>query len=502
MASFQIPHLASLQADQRARLLEYLLVLVGGIAVATFILVPKAGMAVLIGALAVGFILIVGEVFRGKIDRSLLCWAAFFPLGYHFVAFPREQSIITLDRLVVLAAFLGFILAKPGSRLRVPKSLRRVGFCLFAFTLVAAASLGKSPTLLNAARVLLDSFLMPLLLAWCVIALFDVRSHLLHLHTAVCISSMISASVAAADMITGRNLLPAVGSVTFHAGDLVRPSGPFYTNDILALIGTVSFFFLLFLRSTMGRQLTPGRRLLHFAGLTAALGMALMPMFRSAAVTLLLALVIDTFWERGTSRRAWRIALIAAFAGLILAIAVFLPDVYQDRSSSHNIDGRIAEWEQTYRVFVGHPWLGVGFLNFHDFVIGDYNYIATYGAVPAPDWAHNNLGQVLTETGLLGFVPYFLTQILLLAAMWQLRRMSPSGSLARKYCLYFFLTYWITGLTESSGYSPLNLWFALAVTVVFKYAMTEQTPPVLVHQQVPDDLFSPAGSITVPEFLK
>src|SRR5229473_4759584 len=95
--------------------LEAVFVLVGAIAVAGCILVPEAGLVVVIGCVALWFLALVGEAVRGRIDGILLWWAGAFPLGYYFLSFPRERSIVTLDRVVILLALLGLYLAKPST---------------------------------------------------------------------------------------------------------------------------------------------------------------------------------------------------------------------------------------------------------------------------------------------------------------------------------------------------------------------------------------------------
>jgi O-antigen ligase len=287
----------------------------------------------------------------------------------------------------------------------------------------------------------------------------------------VCISSIICAAVAAAEIVTSQDLLSTGNSVMFYAGGIPRPNGPFSSNDVLALMGAVSFFFLLFLRRALGAELSAGRRILHSIGLAAALGMALMPMFRSVMITLLLVLIIDTFWEHGTTRRARHVVLMLASVGLIFLASVLAPKAFEDRSGSENAYGRIAEYQQCLRVFLEHPLLGVGFQNFNSYVAGETRYFASYQGVSSLDWPHNTLAQIITETGIIGFVPYALAHLLLLVAIWQLRQSSSSGYLAWKYFVYLFLSYWITGLTESSGYGYLNLWFTLAVAVSCKYAL-------------------------------
>ena len=463
---------ASATPDHRLRLWEAVLVLLGAIAVAAFTLVPMAALVVVVACAALWFLAMVGDAFRGRSEGILIWWAAVFPLGYYFLSFPREQSLVTLDRVVVLVAFMGLFLTRPNALTEVPAGLHRAALACVAFSAVACITLTNSPGPLNAARVLFDGFLLPLLLGWCVIAKFDVRGRLPALHTAVCIASIISAAIAAAEIVVRQDLLP-IGPPDVAYGGIVRPNGPFESNDSLALIGAVNFFLLLFLSTTLGPRLSSGRRVLHAAGLAAALGMALMPMFRSVAITLLLVLIIDTFWEQKSSRRARRIVLMLASAGAIFLLSVLAPNVFENRSSSENAYSRIAEYKQSFRVFAEHPVLGVGFQNFNKYVTGEPRFLASYQGVYSVDWPHSNLAQVLTETGILGFVPYILASVFLFRQMWQLRQWSSSGGLASKYFVYMFLSYWITGLTEGSGYSPLNLVYVFAITVICKYVLTD-----------------------------
>src|SRR5713226_543895 len=487
---------------QRTFSLELVFVLVGAIAVAGFILVLEAGLAVVGGCAALWILALVVDAVRGSLDGILLCYALAFPFGYCLLPFPREHSIVTLDRVVILASFMGLFLVKPSMLIAVPKALRWVGLAWLAFNVVAGFTLGKSPSPRNEARILVDGFLLPLLLGWCVIARFDVRRRLPTLHTVLCISAILCAAIAAAEVVTGQDLLPTESSAIFFAGSIARPNGPFETNDALALVGAVSFFFVLFLRAGLGPRLSAGRRILHSIGLAAALGMALMPMFRSVVITLLLALIIDTFWEQRTSRRVWRVVLMLASIGMIFIVPLFAPKVFEDRSSSENAYGRIAEFEQSLRVFVDHPLLGVGFQSFNNYVAEEPRYVASYAGVSSLDTPHNTLAEILTETGIIGFVPYLMAHLLLLMAMWQLRQLSRSGHLVWKYYVYLFLSYWITGLTESSGYGYLNLWYMFAVTVFCKYALTEPDLIQPAEVQVSDEAFSSSARISWPVFLR
>src|SRR5262249_49355036 len=111
-------------ADRRAGLLEGVLIAVGGVAIAFLILVPEAALLAVLCCLAVGFVWVASSVFHGRVDGVLLWWAAVFPLGYYFISFPREQAIITLDRLVAFLAFAALVFGKRDSLTPVPKALR------------------------------------------------------------------------------------------------------------------------------------------------------------------------------------------------------------------------------------------------------------------------------------------------------------------------------------------------------------------------------------------
>jgi O-antigen ligase len=463
----------SISAEQRAGLLEAAVVLVGAIAVAGLILVPRAGLFAVIGCVTLWFVALAYDALRARLDGLMLCWILGFPFGYTVLSFPQESSIVTLDRVVILIAFTGVALFKPNSLMAVPKALRRAGLAWLAFLVVAIVSLRNVHDVLTPAHLLFDGFLLPLLLGWAVVAKFDVRRRLTTIHTAVCVSSIVCAAMAVVEMATGQDLLPTNYSGMYFAGTIPRPNGPFAFDVDLATVGIVSFFFLLFLRAVLGPKLSAGRRMLHWIGLTATIGMSLMPMFRSIAITLLLALIIDTLWQQRSTRNSWRVVLLFVIVGMIFVAPFLLPQsMIENRSSSGNVYGRVAQFEASLRVIEDHPLLGVGFANFGKFVMGEPRYVASYDGVSSVGTPHNNLTEALAETGILGFVPYVMIQVLLSMAMWQLRRSSSSGSLVWRYYIYVFLSFWITGLTESTAFSPLTVWYVFVVAVFYKYAMT------------------------------
>jgi O-antigen ligase len=260
------------------------------------------------------------------------------------------------------------------------------------------------------------------------------------------------------------------------AGSLPRPNGPFGTNDSLALIGLVIFFLLLFLRNLLGERLSFWRRIVHGIGLTASLAMALMPMFRSVGISLMVILLIATLSTRRPSRRILGFALLLFCLGAVSLVSILAPDTYADRSDPGNVYGRVAEQIQTWHLFSSHPLLGVGLGHFADTVNGDTHYYEFYNGIRSLDSPHNSLGGILAETGILGFIPYVAAQGMLFLAFWRLRkRRDRNAQLAWTYFLYIFLSYWISGLSLQSGYSSdLNLWFIFSITILYKISMSEK----------------------------
>jgi hypothetical protein len=141
----------TIPAGQRARLLEALYVLVAAMALAGFILKPTLALVALVAVGAVWFLGLAGEALSGRLEGIILVWLAVFPLSYYFFSFPREGSIITLERVVILIALTGLFL-KSSSLIALPKELRRFGIAWLSFIAIAGTTLGKSSNILNSAR--------------------------------------------------------------------------------------------------------------------------------------------------------------------------------------------------------------------------------------------------------------------------------------------------------------------------------------------------------------
>lgn len=455
------------------------LFIAAGLVCVLIVIQPEWGLGAAGAALAVGVVAVfLAAIFGGNIDLLVLAWALIFPLGYYYLSFPTEKAIFTLDRMLPVAVGLAILFTNSSRSTKLPHDIKVCGVAWGIFVLFAAISLKDATDRMASSRLLVEGFVLPAIMGWIVIRYFRVSENASRLHLIVCVMSCYVACIGAAEIVLKRDLLPLPGSELTFAGPIPRPNGPFATNDAFALIGFFSFCLLLFLRNLLDQRLSPGRSFIHYAGVFAALAMALMPMWRSLDIALILVLLIATITTRVRSERVLGVGVLAVGTIGVIALSILAPDVYSDRSDPSNVYGRFAQQMQTWQVFVAHPVLGVGLGRFHEVVSQDTGYLAAYSNVRSVDWPHNNVGGILAETGLLGVIPYLTAQALLFAVFWRMRRSSSENSRrAWTYFLYIVLGYWIHGMDESSGYiSDVNLWFVFAVAVLYKYSISRELP--------------------------
>jgi hypothetical protein len=424
---------------------------------------------------------VIAVTLRGTVERILLGWVALFPLGYYFCSFPSDAPILTFDRAVIMVLLLGMLFAPRDAATRVPRALGRAATAWAVFVLAVLVSFVHLGSFFGPFGIVVDAFVLPALLGLYVIRHFDVRQHLGSLHLLVCVVASYLAAIGLAEMIRGEDLLPLPGAGLYYAGLgdslLLRPNGPFLATHSFALVGLLDFCFLIFLRRALSEQLPRWQRRLHIIGVVSSVGVALMTLTRAVALALLFVLILDSFSAHSYRRRMVNLGLATVLVSFVLIIFAVSPAIFEERvSSPANVYARIAQQFQTLRVFWSSPITGVGFSNFSGGLQKLSGSTPEFLDVEAVGGAHNNLGAMLADTGLLGFLPYVLSQILLLKAFWKARtKRTAPAALASRSLLYLFLVYWINGLNISSLYSSdLNLWFLFTSTCVYKFGIADE----------------------------
>ncbi len=442
-----------------------------------------AGLSLLVLAVLFGVLL---SVLRGRGEVLVLAWVLIFPLGYYFLSFPREHSLITLDRVFVAVLLVTTCFADHARVTPIPDTMRKSAVWWAVFLLFAVIAVPRAKTPLNSLRLWLEAFVFPALLAWYVLRYFEIRKHLSTLHILTCVMTLYVAAIGVGEIVTQQDLLPLPDGDIYVAGDtrgqlptsggftdfLVRPNGPFSTNNTFAMNGLVSLFFLLFLKQALRGQMPAWQSVLHRIGTSAALAETVMPFFRSVLVSLVVVLMVDMLYQHGR-RRAMRAAAILGLASVFLLLRVTIPEAFEDRTDPANIYGRVAQQRQTIAMFFDHPLNGVGLNNFNE-AAQNSKYTAVYKDLESVDYPHNNLGAILVETGLLGFVPFVVSQGLIFMAFWKLSRENSADSkFAWKAFLFIFLCYWINGMSLTIAYfEDLNLWYMLVLSLVYKYSIS------------------------------
>jgi O-antigen ligase len=444
--------------------------------------------AVLMGApkmlIAMGFasviavaviLFVIASTLYGRIDFILMGWVLLFPLGYYYLSIPRERSVFTLDRAVLGACMVAIAFTARGAR-PLPAPMRTAAILWVLFLVAAFLSLQNMDNPLGASKEVIDAFALPAVLGYYVWRNFPVRRKLSELHILSCLMCVYVAAISVAELLRGEDLLPLPSAIMFsdHTGVVQRVNGPFATNNSLGLIGLISLFLLIFLRRAIGTGMPGWQRSLHLAGLTSALTMALSPMFRSIIMTLVIVGILEIYWSKSNKVRLMVAGVALAGVAGIAFLRVTAPDFFQYRvSDMSDLYARIAQYKQTWTLFESYPLRGVGLANYA--TVADNVPAAYYRGVESVGSAHNTLASILVDTGMVGFLGYFLAQVYFFRAFWRLRLQgTPQAKLASRFALYIFMSYWITGLMLTSGYySDMNLWYLFAMAVIYKCANTE-----------------------------
>jgi len=429
-------------------------------------------------------IYVAASTLEGKAETFLLAWILISPLGYYYLSYPQDKPYLSFDRAVVPLLVVAMCFALPSDTTPIPRVLRRLGLVWAAFLLSAGLSLLKisgSSGLLSGARVWLDAFLLPALLAWYVIRCFPVGRYLRALHALVCLTALYLAPMGVVEFVSGKDILPLPSAGLYFAGSgeslFLRANGPYSSSNSYSLIGLMMFCLLLFLRQALGRDALPWwQRMLHVLGVTSALIVSALSVHRSIFITLLVMFLLQAWFAPSVRQRLAYASILLVIVGVVLAGSALAPELYEERiSSGVNLYARLAQQRQTLEVFQRNPLLGAGLNNFISSAPQATPYTGFYSGVEPLDAPHNNLGAILAETGILGFIPYVLANGMLVAVFWQFRsRGLRHSKLVWTFFVYVFLSYWISGLDVTSGhYGDLNLWYLLTLAVLYKYALTQ-----------------------------
>jgi O-antigen ligase len=143
-------------------------------------------------------------------------------------------------------------------------------------------------------------------------------------------------------------------------------------------------------------------RSLHWVTFTLGLVAVILTGSRGAAISVAVSCVLAMFYFMRQKRT--RIAMIAALV-IVLPILAVVAEVLAPRlthiDQQESVGERYLIWAEAWGIFVQHPVMGIGMGNFRDTY--DPNAI---GEEPGQVDTHNLYLQLLTETGVVGFIVF------------------------------------------------------------------------------------------------
>lgn len=407
-------------------------------------------------------------------ELLLAVWIVLSPWLSLALRYPDLKSVVTFDRLVIPAIICGLLARAVRRDGRLPRiHLGEVGalaLAVVALASVAVLSVEKGYAL----RTAVDAFLLPAALLYAVRGGFDVEAG----RTAVILGAVLLGILLPVpgiiEFLTGADVFAYTGASIFRTG-IVRPNGPFITDNSYAMVGAVVALFLVWSPRGLGvriRGVASSLRILAIAG--AALAAAL-PLFRTVLATLVIALAVP--WIVGLRVRAIvrgalvGVLFVAAVLPAVLAVAGTA--VFQDRivdpSSGYS---RAATYLAGADIVADHPIVGVGLTNYHAYFLekfGDawYVEVETIGDEGAESYPHNNVLSVWAELGVLGLVPFVIVGVTMAGEAWRRRDVESVG---------LMVMYALPGLTLVTCYSAdLNLTVAALVGVMLARHRTGPT---------------------------
>lgn len=398
-------------------------------------------------------------------ETLLAVWIAGSPWLSYVLRYPELKSVVTFDRIVVPAIIVGLIANAVRREGRLPRILPgEVAALVFAVVAIASVVL-SSDEKGYALRTAVDGFTLPALLLNSVRSGFDVTKGRTAVVGSAIVLGVLLPIPGVWEFVSGTDRLAYSGASIFRTG-IVRPNGPFVTDNSYAMIGALVALFLLWSPRALGVRIRGVAASLWVLGLGGCVLATAIPLFRTILASILVAAAVPWILQRRVRllARASLIGLLLALATLPALLAVSGTAVFRDRILDPSSGfSRAATYLAGADIVADHPIVGVGLTNYHAYFVekfGDawYVEVETVGDEGAESYPHNNVLSVWAELGLVGLFPFIFAGIALAGFAW--RRLDFES-------LGMIVAYVLPGLTLVTCYSAdLNLIAAAFIGVM------------------------------------
>ncbi|HLE99503.1 MAG TPA: O-antigen ligase family protein [Gaiellaceae bacterium] len=392
---------------------------------------------------------------------AIVVWPVAATVGY-LIQIPSGQPVITFDRIWIggMVAYIAL------NRRTVERSPFTQPLALGFMLLVVAYGLRAvttSATLDRPVGIWIDAILLPaILFVACERYCLNGTTHARRLTGALMLAGGVLGAIGIAQRIWGFELATLTGGfVRYDVGvDQTRISGPYPAPEPYALSLLICLAATLFW--IQSRDL--GRRY-SWAILLMGMQVAaiLLTLFRAAWIGVIV-IVVAAFGIR--PGRIGRMFAVVTLVGILAFIAS--PQLLQNETiatrtrDTDNISGRLATYEQGFRMFLSEPLFGVGVERYHE--VAERLPPETVAGVQSVTFAHSSYVGLLAEQGIVGFLPF----LLLTYGVWVLVRGLRAASAANREALFLTacvagasLAYLVMSLTLTMlPYAPSNAFFA------------------------------------------
>jgi O-antigen ligase len=406
-----------------------------------------------------------------SVETLLIVWFVGTPLASFVVRFPMDRSIVTFDRIFLLAAFITVAWRQGQTGLRNLKiTAFEVGWAALAVLAMTSALL-KSHDIGGAVRIAFDSFWLPLV-AFCLARhYFKLDSNARLILACAMALGIFLAGTGVIEFATGQDLFQYKGADLFRAHER-RVNGPFASDSSYSIISLISMIFLIQAPRAFSLKLDASATIARYFSIAATVVGTVLPLFRGTVM----AIVACWF----TVKLAWRGANIpkkqqpsarwGSVYGVVISVLALSAMGYLDLGAvssrltdPHNLVGRLSTWNTAFVAMVDNPGFGVG-LNeyksyFHETYYIEDDPVGVALDAKAVDSPHSNFLWIGAELGIPALLLYsFSIGNLILISVRGLKR---SRSAAAAVCsLALIVAYVVPGIELTSGYySDLNLFF-------------------------------------------
>jgi O-antigen ligase len=397
-------------------------------------------------------------VARRNPEALLGVWIATTPWASYALRFPAERSIVTFDRVVVLAIVAGFLARARRERGRLPGlTVFEVSWACFA-AVAAVSSIALADEKPLALRITAEAFVLPALRFYAIRVGFSAGRGARAVFWGALALALALPWVGLVEFVTARDVMPFKGASIFRTG-IVRANGPFQTDNSYSIIAALVGVFVYWLPSALRLRLDGASRAAWVAAQASAYLAALVPIFRAimGAIAAALALPAVLGLRVRSLARAAILAALLAVAALPALIPVSQTATFRDRiTDPSSAFSRAATYLAALDVIEDHPLAGVGLTNYHayfesKFGTAWYVDVEAVADVGAESYPHNNLLGVWAELGAAGAFFYVLAAVALAGDAWRRRAMA---------ALALMVVYWVPGMFLESGvYPDLNLYY-------------------------------------------